>query len=384
MEKPLVRPLRVAVVTDGLYPYFKGGKEVRFHQLLRRLAGPDVEIDVFTMHWWDGPRDRREDGVSLHAICRKWGMYAGERRSLIQALMFALACTRLLTVEADIIDADHMPYLQLVPLKVISRLRGIPLVVTWHEWWGETYWRSYLGRAGQMAAHLERFVVSLADRLIVPTEQTAASMTAAGVDRDTIAVLPSGIDVDAIGLVGPAPRCYDIVFVGRLLPHKGADMLIEALGRLAEDSHRRFSCAIVGEGPEKPHLVELVNRLGLGTDVEFLGRLESQDSVFALIKSATVFALPTTREGFGIAVAEALACGTQVVTTDHDGNQARHLVEDGVTGYLCGPTARSLADALERALSCPLPTEQVRGRAMPGWQSLADDLGAIYVSLVPA
>ena len=209
-------------------------------------------------------------------------------------------------------------------------------------------------------------------------------MTAAGVDRGTIAVLPSGIDSDAIGLVGPDQRCYDVVFVGRLLPHKGAEMLIEALGELRRRGDRRCRCAIVGEGPEKQPLVRLVDRLGLGADVDFLGRLESQESVFALIKSATVFALPTTREGFGIAVAEALACGTQVVTTDHDGNQARHLVEDGVTGYLCGPTARSLADTLERALACPLPREQVRGRAMPGWQSLADDLGAIYVSLAAA
>jgi len=381
---PSLRPLRVAVVTDGLYPYFKGGKEVRFHQLLGRLAGPDVQIDVFTMHWWDGPRDRRENGVSLHAICRKWSMYAGERRSLIQALMFALACTRLITVEADVIDADHMPYLQLLPLKVVSRLRGIPLIVTWHEWWGQTYWRSYLGRLGQMAAHIERFVVSLADCLIVPTEQTATRMTAAGVDRETIAVLPSGIDTDAIALVSPAQRCYDIVFVGRLLHHKGADMLLEALKELRERGDRRVSCAIVGEGPEKPQLEQLVHRLGLSADVEFLGRLESQESVFALIKSATVFALPTTREGFGIAVAEALACGTQVVTTDHDDNHARHLIENGVTGYLCDPTVGSLADALEKALSCPLSTEQVRGSAMPGWQSVADRLGAIYVSLVPS
>ncbi len=383
-EIPSVKKLRVAVVTDGIYPYFKGGKEVRFHHLLRRLAGPEVEIDVYTMHWWDGPRDRNEEGVSLHAICRNWDMYAGERRSLAQALMFALACTRLLTVEADVIDADHMPYLQLIPLKVISRLRGIPLIVTWHEWWGETYWQSYLGRPGRLAARVERFVVSLADCLIVPTEQTAETMTAAGVDRNAIAVLPSGIDTDAIALVGPAQRRYDIVFVGRLLHHKGAALLLGALNELRERIETQVSCAIVGEGPEKPQLDLLVHQLGLDTGVEFLGRLESQESVFALIKSATVFALPTTREGFGIAVAEALACGTQVVTTDHDANQARHLIKDGVSGFLCDPTVGSLADALEKALSCPLPTEQVRAHALSGWQTLADDLGTIYTSLVPA
>ncbi len=311
-------------------------------------------------------------------------MYAGERRSLVQALMFALACTRLLTVEADVIDADHMPYLQLLPLKVISRLRGIPLIVTWHEWWGEAYWRSYLGRPGQLAARLERFVVSLADCLIVPTQQTADTMTAAGVDRKAIAVLPSGIDTDAIELVSPARRCYDIVFVGRLLNHKGADVLLEALKELRQRNNPGVSCAIVGEGPEKPQLERLVNRLGWA--------LVSSSSVDSNLRSRCS---PSSRaprcspcrqreKGFGIAVAEALACGTQVVTTDHDDNQARHLIEDGVTGFLCGPTVESLADALERALSCPLAPEQVRGRAMPGWQTLADDLGTIYTSLVPA
>lgn len=375
-------PLRVAVVTDGLYPYFKGGKEVRFHQLLRRVAGPDVEIDVFTMHWWNGPRDRREDNVSFHAICRNWQMYAGDRRSLVQAVMFALACFRLLTVEADVIDADHMPYLPLLPLKVISRVRGIPLVVTWHEWWGEARWRSYLGRPGVFAARLERFVASLADVLIVETEGTVECMVDAGIERDRISVLPCGIDVNAIALVVPEQRHYEIVFVGRLLQHKGAHLLLEALHKMRERG-RHASCAIVGEGPEQPKLHQFVQEFGLADGVDFLGRLESQDSVFALVKSATVFALPTTREGFGIVVGEALACGTQVVTTDHRDNQARHLVEEGVTGYLAAPTAECLAATLERALCDPLPPEQVRsGAAVLEWTALASELGTIYADAV--
>ena len=365
-DMPPLKPLRVAVVTDGIYPYFKGGKEVRFHQLLRRLAGPDVEIDIFTMHWWDGP-----------GIARKWPLtarhlpqlvYVCRRASFFDSSADVRACAvHNLSPSRPTSSTDHIPPTSgLRGLKVISRLRGIPLIVTWHEWWGQTYWRSYLGRLGQMAARLERFVVSLADCLIVPTEQTAASMTAAGVDRDTIAVLPSGIDMDAIALVGPAQRCYDIVFVGRLLHHKGADMLLGALKELRERSGRRVSCAIVGEGPEKPQLDLLVHQLGLCIDVEFLGATRVSRVGVRPHQERHGVRIANNARGIGIAVAEALACGTQVVTTAHDDNQARHLIEDGVTGYLCDPTVGSLADTLEKALSCPLPTEQVRGRAMPG------------------
>jgi len=334
------------------------------------------------MHWWDGPRDRHEDGVSFHAICRNWDMYSGNRRSLVQAFMFSLACIRLLTVEADVIDADHMPYLPLLPLKVISLVRGIPLVATWHEWWGESGWRSYLGFFGLFAARLERFVASLADVLIVETRETVECLVDAGIDRHRISVLPCGIDVDAIALVVPERRRYEIVFVGRLLRHKGAHLLLEALHQMQERG-RTASCAIVGEGPEQLKLSHLVEELGLSDGVDFLGRLESQDSVFALVKSATVFALPTTREGFGIVVGEALACGTQVVTTDHRDNQARHLVEEGVTGYLAAPTAEGLAATLEQALRRPLPPEQVRqGAAVLEWNALADELSTIYADAV--
>ena len=63
------RPLRVSVVSDGIYPYFKGGKEVRYHQLLGRVASCDTEVTVHTMKCWDGPRTRRQDGI-IYSI--KW------------------------------------------------------------------------------------------------------------------------------------------------------------------------------------------------------------------------------------------------------------------------------------------------------------------------
>jgi glycosyltransferase involved in cell wall biosynthesis len=372
--------VRVALVTDGVYPFFKGGKEMRSHQLLRHMTGSTAQIQVFTMHWWDGPRTTSVDGVGMRAICRPWSMYAGERRSITQALMFAVACTRLVAVRADVVDVDHMPYLHLLPLKAICRLRGIPMVVTWHEWWGASYWRTYLGPAGMVGARLERYVAGLADRLIVETDETASRLVASGIDPGAISVLPLGIDLDAIAAAPPDRRRYDVVCVGRLIAHKGVHVLLEALAELAGRG-RTVRCAVVGEGPELDRLTGLAERLGLADHIDFLGRLEGHDSVYSLMKSATVVASPTTREGYGLAVAEALACGTQVVTTDHPDNHARHLVRDGVTGHLCAPTVQGLAGALDRALASPFCRDDVRaGAAALGWGSVAHDLGAIYAA----
>jgi glycosyltransferase involved in cell wall biosynthesis len=106
------------------------------------------------------------------------------------------------------------------------------------------------------------------------------------------------------------------------------------------------------------------------------GRVESSDEVIGLMKASRVFALPSTREGFGIVVLEAAACGLQVVTFDHEDNAARRLVDDGL-GIVCKPNSRSLAKALQELLAgeAQLPAV-VAGR--PTWRAAARQLREVY------
>ena len=140
--------MTLAFVTDAIYPYHQGGKEVRYHELTRRLAS-QASVHVYTMKWWDGPAVVRAHGVTYHAISPLLPLYRGKRRSIMQAIVFALACLRLAFRRFDVIEADHMPYIQLFSLRLVATLRRRRLFVTWHEVWGSDYWRSYLGRAGR-------------------------------------------------------------------------------------------------------------------------------------------------------------------------------------------------------------------------------------------
>jgi hypothetical protein len=75
----------VALVCDVIYPYSRGGRDLRYRELLPRLA-EHADVNVYTMHWWDGPAIHRSDGVTYHAISRLVPLYTNERRSIWQAV----------------------------------------------------------------------------------------------------------------------------------------------------------------------------------------------------------------------------------------------------------------------------------------------------------
>ena len=370
--------LRVALVTDGLYPFFAGGKEVRLWELARRMAGREIALEVHTMRWWsDGESVPEWRGIPLRAVCKPWAMYAGPRRSIWQAAMFALGSVRLATAGADLVDADHMPYLHLVPLWLVSRLRGVPLVVTWHEWWGGEYWCQYLGRMGRVSAAVERWSAHCADHIVVDSPETYRRLRAEGIARERVSLLPLGADLDAIAAAPPAPEPWDVLYAGRLLQHKRVDVLLEAIA-LLQRRGRALRCLVVGSGPEEPRLRDKALQLDL-VGVSFAGSLPRQADVWGLMKSSRVFAYPSVREGFGLAVLEAQAAGATVVTTDHPDNHGRLLVDHGSTGYLCGTKADDLAKAIALALERPACPEALRAHVdRHSWAPRAEQLAAIY------
>ena len=363
----------IALVTDAIGPYHRGGKEQRYLELAHRLA-ERAEVHVYTMNWWRGAPIRRDGAVTYHAISPLVPLYSGGRRSIRQAVVFAVCCLRLLTARFDVIEADHMPYMQLLPLKIVTVLRRRRLVVTWHECWGPDYWRSYLGRPGRVGWLCEKLAMSLPDTIIAASPQTAARLRELTDGRVAIVTAPNGIDLKTIGAVVAAPDPADVVVVGRLLPHKRVDLLLEALAIL-RDRGRPATALVVGSGPQLSSLEALSDALGLTDLVRFREDVGTQPLLYGVLKAARVAVFPSEREGFGIAVLEALACGVPVITTSAPDNLARHLVarsEGG--GLICEPDASALADAIGSVLGGSDDAVVPDGRWMHeyDWESIAD------------
>lgn len=339
----------VALVSDAIFPYHYGGREIRYHELTRRLAGR-AELHLYTMHWWDGPRVRKDEGVTLHGISRLYPMYTRNRRSLRQAIFFSVACMRLLASRFDVLEADHMPLLQILVLRFVATVKHKRFVVTWHEVWGHSYWRQYLGRAGLIAWFVEYLAMRLPDHIIAASSHTAERLFDRLGARASITIAPNGIDLEAVRRTYPHHTGTDLVVVSRLMPHKRISMLLEAVALLHAEGIS-VTCRVIGDGPERESLQDQARTLGVAGAVEFRHDVREQKEVYELVKAAKVFVLPSAREGFGIAVLEALACGVDVVTTSAPDNLAQHLVARSAHGTICDSTASAIADAVKPLLA---------------------------------
>lgn len=375
------RPV-VALVTDAVYPWHRGGKEVRYHEVAQRLS-EHADVHVYTMNWWGGPRERRDNEVTFHAISRLLPLYSGERRSIRQALVFALSCLRLIGERFDVLEADHMPYLQLLPLRFVATLRRRRLVVTWHEAWGPDYWREYLGRPGRVGWWFERLAMRLPDAIIAASAETAARLREWLGDGVPITVAPNGVDMERIASAVAADEVVDVVVVSRMLEHKRLDLLIDAIALLNADG-LPTTCRIIGDGPERAKLHEQAETLGISRLIDFRHDVHGQEHLYSLLKAGRVFAFPSAREGFGIAVLEALACGLPVVTTSAPDNLAQHLVSSSSRGFVCEPSAPALADAVRRILAGS--QQSMGGESLEAWLrqyhwgTVADRIAGVMLS----
>ena len=243
----------IALVTDAIYPYHYGGKELRYYELSRRLVNY-ADVHVYTMHWWNGPRVRTEQAVTLHAISPLLSLYAGSRRSISQAMIFAVACLRLLVCRFDVLEAHHIPYFQIFILRCVTSLRRKRFLVTWHEVWGGAYWRQYLGPLGSAAWFVERLAMRLPDHIIAASPETAEGLRVNLGTAAAVTVVPNGIDIDAVRSACPDAAITDLVVAARLMSHKRIDTLLDAVALLHEDGIPA-TCRIIGDGPERAALL---------------------------------------------------------------------------------------------------------------------------------
>jgi glycosyltransferase involved in cell wall biosynthesis len=182
---------------------------------------------------------------------------------------------------------------------------------------------------GRIAYLFEKFMIKLPfSKIITVSHATKDKLSKAGVPEEKIKVVYNGVDIEKFNnvLIEKATK-PQIVYLGRLVHYKHIEDLILAFSKLDLDA----TLFIIGEGPEKQRLQRLAINLKISNKVVFTGFVDETEKI-KILKSSHVLVLPSTTEGFGIALIEAMAAKTAVIAADIPA--VHESVEDGETGLL--------------------------------------------------
>ena len=230
--------------------------------------------------------------------------------------------------------------------------RRVPVACIVPHLFGEAIFREAAWPVASYVWLMERPIPAVYRRSLfsVLSETTRNDVAGRGVDPARIRIIHPGLDlaVHAAPPAKPSRVRPTILYVGRLKRYKGIEIVLDAVARLrGRFPDLRFD--VVGIGDHLDALRRRAAALGISDAVTFAGRVSTEEKV-ARMQAADVLVYTSPKEGWGLSVLEANACGTVVVASDSPG--LREAVVDGTTGFLVPHgDADALADRIGRILS---------------------------------
>ena len=296
-----------------------GGAEVHLHEILVHLSRWGHEVVEVTSGFPGCSGEDEIDGVRI--------IRAGHWFDANFTLPFA-ARRYLKHNQCDVIleDINKLPFFMPLWTKV-------PVVGVIPHLFGTTVFREANWLIGSYVVIMEKLLplVFRKNRFMVISPSTADDLAVRGIDRKMIDVVLCGLDHDRYRNL--SLKRFDrptIVHLGRLRKYKSVEVVMRAM----ETVTRIIPGArlvIVGDGPYRAELEKEAEKLDLGDAIEFKGYMEYDELVEFLNRAHLLFN-PSPKEGWGLTVVEANACGVPGVASDRPG--LRDSVVDGTTGFL--------------------------------------------------
>ena len=298
--------MRIAFVIPSLE---LGGAERTLAMLANAWAERGEEITVIIFNHAEGPSYPLHRNVRLCSL----DVPNVRARHLVQAfsrnLLRVRRLRRAIRKSRPDVVISFMDFPNIITLLATRGLR-VPLVITEHA-------NPDYVDIGRVWGLLRRLMYRFADMLVCPTSQMAAllqkrvKVTGRGIPNPV--ELPAGVMESS-----KPPRgniAHVVVGVGRLVPQKGFDLLLEAFSRVA-GRHPDWSVTIIGAGPLKDQLEAQVTSLGLMHRVTFTGSLADP---FPTMQAADLFVFSSRFEGFGNALASGFDAGFQARPVPQEG-----------------------------------------------------------------
>lgn len=296
--------MKILRVATDLYPYSIGGLGVHVHELSKEIAKRGHQVTVFTCEKYPKSNHNIADGYDVYyfkPLIIPFGISVPP--SLLPILFNKVD-------EFDIVHAHSHLFFSTYMTAFVRKFKKIPLIVTNHGFVSQ-----------RLPFTVQKIVLPLvtkwtylnADAVICYTSEMKEEMENWGVRTDNVRIIHNGVNAEFFRPLN-LNKEYDIIWVGRYVPGKGIEFLIQSLSELKKQLNN-FKVLMIGSGPLKKSIEELIIKSNLSNHISLIDNISNDDLPHYYNKSK-LFVLTSIEEGVPRTILEAMACGLPVVCSD--------------------------------------------------------------------
>jgi glycosyltransferase involved in cell wall biosynthesis len=370
-----------------MFPPGVGGAETYAYELADGLGRRGHEVDVYTQ-WLDHPEEQVDinENVSVYRLTK-----AKKKLVSFETLYFSLIIRhRVDFSQYDIVHGTLTPA-SMILATVLNNIEP-PVVLTGH---GTSIGETKSVALETPADYLLKFFFypmnvvmdfisgRYASRIIAISDHAKRELVDLyHFDQQKVHMIPHGVDTEKFQPQSEKHSAVNsdkitLLYVGRLGPRKGIDLLLESLSEIDAEN---IELLIAGTGRHKNKLEQKAEFMTIPHSINFLGYVPEEE-LPELYSSADIFVLPSTYEGFGLVILEAMACGTPVIGTDVGGIPT--AIDHESTGILVDRSVSSLTEGISKLVFDNEYRDKLGKNAETkaentSWDSIVDSVEQLY------
>jgi len=296
--------MKILRVTSDLYPYVIGGVGIHTHEMSTYQVRAGHDVSVITLI----KKENDSNPDTIYKVIKMKKLFTLLGNSISPSFLLKIYKIQ---PDFDIIHAHSHLFFTTNVCAVLRRLKSTPLIITNHGLISQTapMWIQRL-----FIPTVAKWTYKSADKIICYTIHEKDELVKLGIDPEKIAVIHNGINTDIFVPKYNRVRANKILWIGRYIPGKGVQYLIDAFAIIVQ-SHPDAHLFMIGDGPQMEEMQQKIQDLRLSMHITQKTFIPNED-LPALYQSSDVFVLPSLSEGVPRTILESMACGIPVVCTD--------------------------------------------------------------------
>ena len=341
--------MRILMIVRQFYPWV-GGAERQTQKLAAKLIELGLDVNIVTGWWFRGtPRQEIIDTVPVFRNFTCWQMFGIKGLRKFGGYLYILSLFWYLWKHRHEYDLIHVHLLSYAALSAVlaGRWLGKKTIIKISNSGQDSDIRR-MQENDMLPGQRQMLPVTLrADQMVAINRKIIDELRQVGVPAERILTIPNGVETNGSDYKTDykLDNTATLVFVGRLHPQKGLNVLLPAFKQVIEKKPNvEWRLWLVGDGPLRAELEAMAQQLGIAGAVKFWGKV---DDVPSYLAQADMFVLPSRAEGMSNALLEAMAYGLPCVATRISGNV--DLIQHEQNGLLVSPQSETdLAKAIVR------------------------------------